>query len=54
MSALGACVLVVDDEFLIADGLSAQVEDLGMEVCATAASADDAIVLALNIDPRSY
>ena len=39
-------VLVVDDEFLIAQGLCLQVEDLDMVVCATAATADDAVVLA--------
>ena len=47
MSALRKdLVLVVDDEFLIAQGLCLQVEDLDMVVCATAATADDAVVLA--------
>lgn len=46
MNGLEDCVLVVDDEFLIAQGLCSQVEDMGMRVCATAATADDAIALA--------
>jgi DNA-binding NarL/FixJ family response regulator len=45
MSDLQDTVLVVDDEFLIAQGLCAQVEDMGMSVCATAATADDAVAL---------
>jgi two-component system, response regulator PdtaR len=48
MSALSGCLLVVDDEFIIAQGLKAQVEELGMEVCGATASADDAIVLAVR------
>jgi DNA-binding NarL/FixJ family response regulator len=39
-------VLVVDDEFLIAQGLRLQVEGMDMAVCATAATADDAVALA--------
>ena len=39
-------VLVVDDEFLIAQGLCLQVEDMDLAVCATAATADDAVALA--------
>ena len=39
-------VLVVDDEYLIAQGLCLQVEDLDLAVCATAASADEAVALA--------
>jgi DNA-binding NarL/FixJ family response regulator len=46
MSELRRTVLVVDDEFLIAEGLRMQVEDMGLEVCATAAAADEAIALA--------
>jgi DNA-binding NarL/FixJ family response regulator len=37
---------VVDDEFLIAEGLSLQLQDLGIAVCGTAASADEAVALA--------
>jgi DNA-binding NarL/FixJ family response regulator len=51
MIALAGCLLVVDDEFFIAQGLKAQVEELGLEVCGTAASADDAIVLAVRHRP---
>jgi DNA-binding NarL/FixJ family response regulator len=39
-------VLVVDDEFLIAQGLRLQVEDMDLAVCGTAATADDAVALA--------
>jgi DNA-binding NarL/FixJ family response regulator len=52
MSELTDCVLIVDDEFLIAQGLTMQVEDMGMTVCATAASADEAIVQAQTHRPR--
>jgi len=47
MSDLQACVLVVEDEFLIAQGLCLQVEDIGLPVCATVATADDAVAAAL-------
>lgn len=46
MTRSKACVLVVDDEFIIADSLSLQVEDLGMDVCGTAATAQAAVELA--------
>ncbi len=39
-------VLIVEDEFLIAESLAMMVEDLGMTVCAAAVTADDAIRLA--------
>lgn len=45
MTGLNRSVLIVDDEFLIAQGLRLQVEDMGLEVCATAASADEAVQL---------
>lgn len=46
MSRFDACVVaVVDDEFLIAEGLTLQLEDMGMTVCGTAASADEAVAL---------
>ena len=41
----GCVVAVVDDEFIIAEGLSLQLEDLGLTVCGTAATADDAVAL---------
>ena len=43
--ALEDCVAVVDDEFLIATGLTMQLEDMGMRVCGTAATADEAVSL---------
>lgn len=43
---LNDCVAVVDDEFLIALGLSIQVESFGMRVCGMAAEADQAVALA--------
>jgi len=45
------CVLIVDDEFIIALGLSMLVELMGMEVCATAATADEAVALAQRHRP---
>ncbi len=44
--ALNPCVLVVDDEFLIAIGICMQVEDMGHRVCGTAATADEAVTMA--------
>jgi two-component system, response regulator PdtaR len=41
----GCVVAVVDDEFIIAEGLRIQLEDLGMSVCGTAATADEAVAL---------
>jgi CheY-like chemotaxis protein len=46
MSGLNRTVLVVDDEFLIAQGLRMQIEEMGLAVCATASSAEAAISLA--------
>jgi DNA-binding NarL/FixJ family response regulator len=43
--ALEDCVAVVDDEFLIAAGLTMQLEELGMTVCGTAATAQEAVAL---------
>ena len=39
-------VLVVDDDFLIAMGLTKQVEDMGLTVCGSAPTADRAVELA--------
>ena len=39
------CVAVVEDEFLIAAGLTMQLEELGMKVCGTAATAEEAVTL---------
>jgi DNA-binding NarL/FixJ family response regulator len=52
MNPLRDCVLIVDDEFLIAAGLRMQIEDMDMVVCATAASADEAVALAQLHRPR--
>ncbi len=46
MNDLQNHILVVDDEFLIAAALCAQVEEMGLTVCGTAATADDAVALA--------
>lgn len=51
MSDLNACVLIVEDEFLIAEGLRLQVEDMGLAVCAVAATAEEAISLAQTHRP---
>jgi DNA-binding NarL/FixJ family response regulator len=51
MSDLNKTILVVDDEFLIAQGLCMQIEDMGLAVCGTAATADEAIALALEHRP---
>lgn len=51
MSDLSACVLVVEDEFLIAQGLCLQVEDMGLSVCATAATAEEAVAAAMAHRP---
>lgn len=39
-------ILIVDDEFIIANSLSLQVEEMGYEVCGTAATAQEAVHLA--------
>lgn len=46
MTVSQTSVLVVDDEFLVAEGLCIQVEEMGHSVCGTAATADEAIHLA--------
>jgi DNA-binding NarL/FixJ family response regulator len=46
MSDLQRHVLVVDDEFLIVMGLIAQVEHMGLTICGSASTADEAIELA--------
>ncbi len=46
MTLLEKCVLIVDDEFLIAEGLRMQVEDMCLRVCAVAGTADDAVAQA--------
>ncbi len=51
MSELQDHILIVEDEFLIVMSLSMLIEDLGMDVCATAATADDAVALAREFRP---
>ncbi|MEJ2815801.1 MULTISPECIES: response regulator [unclassified Caulobacter] len=45
-------VLVVDDEFLVAEGLCMQVEDMNLSVCGTATNADEALALAMMFRPE--
>jgi DNA-binding NarL/FixJ family response regulator len=52
MSDLRECVLVVDDEALIAELWCIHMNAMGMEVCGTAATAEDAIALAQEHRPR--
>ena len=52
MSDLKKCVLVVDDEFIIAELWSIQVESMGLEVCGVAATADGAVELAKLHRPK--
>jgi CheY-like chemotaxis protein len=51
MSDLRRCVLIVDDEFVIAALWSIHVEDMGLEVCGVAATADAAVALAREHRP---
>jgi DNA-binding NarL/FixJ family response regulator len=51
MTALKDCILVVDDEFLIAEGFRIQLEALGLSVCGTAATAQEALKLAQRHNP---
>lgn len=44
-------VLIVDDEFIITETLRIYVEDMGLEVCGTAATADSALAMALEHQP---
>lgn len=46
MTALEKAVLIVEDEHLIALGLAARIEDMGLDVCGTADTADDAVAQA--------
>jgi DNA-binding NarL/FixJ family response regulator len=46
MTTSEKAVLIVEDEHLIAMGLSAQIEDMGLHVCGTADTAEGAIAQA--------
>jgi CheY-like chemotaxis protein len=45
-------VLIVDDEFLVSHGLAMQIEDMGLEVCAIAETAEEAEALAATLRPK--
>ena len=51
MNTLRQCILVVDDEALIADAWCIHMEMIGVEVCGTAATADSAVALAIEHRP---
>jgi CheY-like chemotaxis protein len=51
VNGLRKCVLVVDDEFIIAELWSIHVEDMGLEVCGIAATAAAAVALAQQHRP---
>jgi two-component system, response regulator PdtaR len=51
MTVLNRSVLVVDDEVIIAELWCLHMEMMGLEVCGTAATADDAITLAKEHRP---
>ena len=51
MTDLSLCVLVVEDEFFIAEVFRLQIEDMGLTVCGVAATADQAIALAQQHRP---
>ncbi len=46
MTTKSPSILVVDDEFIIANSLSLQVEEMGYSVCGVAATAREAVELA--------
>jgi CheY-like chemotaxis protein len=52
LMARSGSVLVVDDEFLIAELLSTMLRDMGLNVCGTCASADEAVALAEAHEPE--
>ena len=51
MSDLVNCVLIVEDEFLIADMFETQIEAMGITVCGIAGTADQAVALAREHRP---
>lgn len=52
MSELRECVLVVDDDAMIADLWSLLLEDMGLDVCGHAATASVAIAIAKRHRPK--
>lgn len=51
MTLAADAVLIVEDEFLIAELLVSMVETMGLTVCGTAATADEAAALARHHQP---
>ena len=45
------CALIVEDEFLIAEGYRLQLETLGIEVCGIADTAEQAVEMAVEHVP---
>jgi two-component system, response regulator PdtaR len=52
VNELRECILVVDDESIIADAWKMILEDAGLEICGTAATAAEAIEMATVHRPR--
>ncbi len=52
MTGLQDCILVVDDEFLVAQGIAILLEDMGRVVCGIASSADEAVEMAVRHRPK--
>jgi two-component system, response regulator PdtaR len=51
MNNLEKCVLVVEDEFIIADLFASQIEHMGLAVCGIADTGEKAIALAIEHRP---
>src|SRR3546814_15526453 len=47
----GSCILIVEDEFLIADHLATMIDDMGLAVCGIADTADEAVAMAAQHPP---
>src|SRR3546814_18407986 len=47
----GSCILIVEDEFLIADHLATMIDDMGLAVCGIADTADEAVAMAAQHRP---
>jgi len=47
------CILIVEDEFLIADHLARMVADMGLTVCGIADTADEAVAMAVEHRPAA-
>jgi two-component system, response regulator PdtaR len=51
MTEMKKKALIVEDEFLIAEGLRAQLDSLDVDVCGVASTAEDALALAMKHRP---